>query len=346
MTLEHRRSAGQSDFKNAELRATARPLLRAWLGAVEHKIQAKSLKDLDYRLAVILTNFPSANEGKCWPRQKRLARQAGRSERTIREALGRLVSRGLLMRRRGGQGRTSCYAFAIDGALIFTAQSENWSRSSAQLRRAIAAPERQGHADKPLELHSPEENLSPSSPCAGGNEVIDLGDQRSRTKIFDRFWDACDASERGKKGPASAEWDRLSITDLSKIVSLLGRDHRIDLGGMWACRWLKQRRWENISIDFGDTLPSEKLINGDLPGWRGWEQVGQDLASSLGAKVFVAWFDRTKIVEVSDERVLLLAPTRFVASWIRRNFYPQLLACWRARHPAIARVEVSLDRST
>src|SRR5690348_17306714 len=180
MTLQYRTVIGQSDCEKAKLRSAARGLLRAWLGAVEHKVRTKALKDLDYRLATILTSFPSANAGKCWAGQKRLAQQAGRSERTVREALGRLATQGLLRKRRGGPGRTSCYSFTIDGVLIFTAQPENRNRSSAQFRRATAGPERQGAANKPVEINSLEENLSPYSLSAGGGESIDWDDQRSR----------------------------------------------------------------------------------------------------------------------------------------------------------------------
>ena len=348
MTVVQPTKASIAEFQKPEVRTAAQPRLRAWLKAVDGKVQTKQLKDLDYRVANILTSYPSANAGKCWAGQKRLAHQAGRSERTVRAALGRLQSQGLLMTRRRGQGRTSCYDFTIEGKLIFAQNRENGKAFTAQIRQLVAGQKRQHAAAKPLECNSSEENLSPSISSARGGEVIDLANDRTRTNLFDQFWAACNLDERGKKGPAVAEWYKLTDGDICEIASLLRRDRRIDLDGMWACHWLKQRRWDdaNIRLSVVDTAASGKPIEGDLSGWRGWEQVAQDLIASLGPSVFEGWFGRTKVLDVSDGCVLLIAPSRFVANWIRINFHPQVLMCWRARDPTIARVEITVEPST
>jgi DNA-binding MarR family transcriptional regulator len=263
MTRQRRFVEGASP----EARAAARPALLAWHKAVEAMVRAKKLKDLDYRLAVILTNYPSANFGKCWAGQKRLADQAGRCERTIREALGRLESAGLLSTRRGGQGRTSCYTFTLHGhALIATAERH----AAADLdRQQIAGLDRQQIAAKPSELNPTEQEDSLPTLSHGG-DVIDLvAERRARRPAitgFD-FLAKCRRVENCKTGPALAEWNRLPPADREAIWTIIDRDGAIDLEllDVWAYTFLKNRMWE-------------QLISDDLPKWAK-EQIDRHFAA-------------------------------------------------------------------
>jgi Helix-turn-helix domain len=217
----------------SEARAAARPLILAWLKIVEAKVRTKKLRDLDYRLAVILTNYPSANDGRCWAGQKRLADQAGRCERTIREALGRLESEGLLKTRRGGQGRTSCYSFTVDGREMFGRQRD-------------ADLDRQQVAAKPSELKPTEKEESPPPPSHGG-EVIDLvAERRTRRPAITGhdFLANCHRVEGCLDGPAFAQWNRLPRADRQEIWRIIERDGAINLENVWACTFLKNRMWE------------------------------------------------------------------------------------------------------
>ena len=96
-------------------RNAARPRLRRWFARIEMEIKGGRLLDIDGRLAQALTNYPSANEGICWPGQARLAGVLGRSDRTVRRSLDRLERAGFLHAKQQGWNRSSCYTFMIDG---------------------------------------------------------------------------------------------------------------------------------------------------------------------------------------------------------------------------------------
>jgi hypothetical protein len=233
----------------AEARAEGRPLILRWLKSVEAKVRTKKLRDLDYRLAVILTNYPSANVGKCWAGQKRLSDQAGRCERTIREALGRLGSEGLLKTRRGGQGRTSCYSFAVDGCEMFGRQ-----RGADLDRQNVAGLDRQQVAAKPFELKPTEQEDSLPTLSHGGGDVINLtAERRARKPAITgyNFLANCHRQPGCLDGPALAAWNRLPPADQQAIWRIVERDGAIVLGehegpGVWACTFLKNRMWEPL----------------------------------------------------------------------------------------------------
>jgi hypothetical protein len=283
---------GRSPSQKAAARATARPLILAWLKSVEAKVRTKKLKDLDYRLAVILTNFPSANDGKCWPGQKYLAGQAGRCERTIREALGRLENEGLLKTRRGGQGYTSCYTYAIDGCEVFDRQ-----RDSALDRQQAAALDRQQAAAKPSEL-KPTEQESPPTPSHRA-DVIDLvAERRVRRPAITgyEFLDSCHRVKGCRTGPALAEWSRLSTEDRQAIWRIIERDGAIDLEGldMWAFTYLKSRTWKRLVSEpsksavkpFADRV----FVQENTPQWHAWSRHYHEHGAPNGTRVGPASF--------------------------------------------------------
>jgi DNA-binding transcriptional ArsR family regulator len=173
-----RDSSPHSDPGNAlspEARKAARKRTAAWLKAVEAAARDKKLKDLDCRVAGVMTNYPSANRGKCWAGIERLADQIGRSERTIRYAIDRLAEAGLLLVRRGGQGWTNTYTFLIDGKEVFGATSE--PEIVAFDRQRLADQERQRLADKPSEVEPFEESLPPQAPqTAPSGKIVQLSD--------------------------------------------------------------------------------------------------------------------------------------------------------------------------
>jgi hypothetical protein len=289
----------------SEARAAARPLILTWLKNVEAKVRTKKLRDLDYRLAVILTNYPSANVGKCWAGQKRLSDQAGRCERTIREALGRLESAGMLKTRRGGQGRTSCYSFAVDGLEMFGRQ-----RDADLDRQNVTGLDRQQVAAKPSEPKPTEQEDSLPTLSRGG-DVIDLvAERRTRRPAITGhdFLSKCRRVAGCLEGPALAEWNRLPAADRQAIWGLVDRDGAIDLDflNVWACTFLKNRMWEQLLGEIpectlqqiearrtrgGFTSPATQpfadrvFVEEDTPQWVAWLRRYREHGAPNGVRV-------------------------------------------------------------
>jgi len=158
---------GADRLSRAEARRRARPLNRQWLGAIDQHItegKAPKLLHVDYRMAKELTNYPSANEGRCYAGQKRLGAKIGVAERTARGSLARLRAAAFLSTKRGGPGRTASWIFCINGRPIFGASDR---QSAVQDRQEAAGLDRQEAAGKPLELDPIERkpSASPSAEC-------------------------------------------------------------------------------------------------------------------------------------------------------------------------------------
>lgn len=152
-----------------QARARARPILKEWLIRVEHHIMAGALSPLDLMMARELTNYPSANEGRCYAGQERLGKAIGSCARTARSSLKRLCQAGLLTTKRGGPGRTSAWTFCINGRPIFSNKEDDEPKLkgkefSAPDRKDVSGLDRQDVADKPSELKPIEHNPPPVAP--------------------------------------------------------------------------------------------------------------------------------------------------------------------------------------
>jgi hypothetical protein len=227
-------------------RIAARPRLRQWHQAIDGAVKQRRMRDFDYRLALHLADYPSANHGRCWPGLDRLAEHFGRDERTIRRSLDRFSANGFLRAERRGLGRTNVYVFLIDGKELFASGEKcqpDWTQMSDQ--------ERTQEPRNPLESDPLE--LNPPQPCGCGE-----GGYQDRPKeeppavqkpptqtTFNDFYSACrDKRPNDLWGPAWAEWQELSAADRAAIGSHIEHDGRVCLNGAWAVTWLKARKWE------------------------------------------------------------------------------------------------------
>lgn len=256
----------------AEARRRARPILRHWLRLVGQGVADGALSPTDYLLAQALTHYPSANYGRCWAGQQRLADTLGRTTRTIRTSLTRLCRAGLLAGKRGAPGRTAVWTFCDGGAPLFggnvvtqktTLKQRN---NSAQDRKFSSGLERKKTSAKPLEQYPLEQEPPPYPPAQAqadppqGNRDVEtlagsaplegevLGPETLLT--FDEFWRSI-LGGKGKLGPAIAAWRGLSDDDRRAIRARIG-PLGLNTEGMWACMWLSERRWERDPLNTSD----------------------------------------------------------------------------------------------
>jgi hypothetical protein len=173
----------------AEARRRARPLLNYWLRKVERAVVDKKLQPVDYLMAKELTNYPSANQGRCYPGQTRLGKKLGICDRTARRSLKRLCNEGLLQCKRGGPGRTASWTFCFNKTPIFGGPMFSGSEERSH-EAALSAPdqtpvsdlERTPVSDKPYEPDPFERKPfppTPQRPCGGDQQAnaASLGEQ-------------------------------------------------------------------------------------------------------------------------------------------------------------------------
>jgi hypothetical protein len=70
------------------------------------------------------------------------------------------------------------------------------------------------------------------------------------------------------------------------------------------------------------------------------------LEKRLGKASFQSWFRSVRLVEASDETIVLSAETKFFASRIEQQFETQVLDCFRPEYPAVIRLRVLVRDST
>jgi hypothetical protein len=67
---------------------------------------------------------------------------------------------------------------------------------------------------------------------------------------FSEFWNGSRrrSDAKDKPGPARKAFEMLSAEERQEIGALLDRDGEIDLGGEWACVWLRARAWREAPL--------------------------------------------------------------------------------------------------
>jgi hypothetical protein len=187
-----------------------------------------------------LTNYPSANQGYAFPGEKRIGKHIGKTDRTARASLARLLHRGFLDRKLGGPARSARWSFCIDHRRIFGPEA------TAHDRKYSSGQDRKKSSAKPLELEPLEQEPPPNPPsepaeASQDDRVVD-GEILGATISFDELWHAVQHS-RGPSGPALSAWRKLDAADRYAIGNLLG-PNGIDCDGMWLCTWITERRWQ------------------------------------------------------------------------------------------------------
>jgi Helix-turn-helix domain len=233
-------------------RRRARPLLRYWLRKVERAVIDRRLLPIDYLLAKELTNYPSANDGRCYAGQKRLAGKIGRSDRTARQSLKRLCGEGLLKGKRGGPARTASWSFCFAKTPIFDGTDPAFS---AQDRKSASGLDRKSASAKPSEPKPIEHKPPPTRTNSAVGTTAGLpmkveaaidGEVILGLMSFQEFWLA--AGRRGHEGFARAQWRKLSFEDKAAITDRLQRDGGCALRDLWAGVWLRDRVWKEQAL--------------------------------------------------------------------------------------------------
>lgn len=71
-----------------------------------------------------------------------------------------------------------------------------------------------------------------------------------------------------------------------------------------------------------------------------WQRVRARLRGELGEATFNSWFKQIELIGISENRVLLAVPTRFIRNWLMSHYAERLNVLWREEDQAYARVEV------
>ncbi|MGB0343568.1 MAG: chromosomal replication initiator protein DnaA [Parvibaculales bacterium] len=89
------------------------------------------------------------------------------------------------------------------------------------------------------------------------------------------------------------------------------------------------------------TKNNEQAENLDLQAQ--WQRVRSRLRGELGEATFNSWFKLLSLGGADKGRVILLAPTNFVRSWIEAHYVARIRSYWQSEDAAIRRVDIDLQ---
>jgi chromosomal replication initiator protein len=73
-----------------------------------------------------------------------------------------------------------------------------------------------------------------------------------------------------------------------------------------------------------------------------WRRIQETVQKSLASSAFGTWIRPLGFDKIDLETLFITAPTRFVADWVGRNFFSQILAAARQVHPDVKDVRISV----
>ncbi len=74
-----------------------------------------------------------------------------------------------------------------------------------------------------------------------------------------------------------------------------------------------------------------------------WRRVRARLQAELGEATFNSWFKQIELTGVSEGRVMLSVPTRFIRNWIVSHYADRLANLWADESPDFTRVDVTVS---
>jgi len=165
--------------------------------------------------------------------------------------------------------------------------------------------------------------------------------------LFERFFAAFPSSRVMNRAKALAAWRPLGADDqpwaAAAAPAYAAELDRLKRRPVDAHRWLERRMFENFpgARPAGDPAqPPAAGVAPKPPEDPRWERVKDQLRAEVGGDIFASWFVRLGFFGLEGGVVLIAAPTRFLATWIRSNYGDALLKCWRAEDASVRRVEV------
>lgn len=170
--------------------------------------------------------------------------------------------------------------------------------------------------------------------------------------IFETIWEArVERAGPDPKDSARREFMRLvNAGDDPEIVAAGMRRYfeanRGKAGTRYVARTdnaLSDRLWEHYSaprLVTPPTPPAAAPAGPTEPEDERWTRVRARLRTELGENVFTSWIAQVAFAALGHRVVLLVAPTKFLKTWIATHYDDALLRAWQAEDSTIRRVSV------
>jgi hypothetical protein len=302
-------------------------------------------------LLLVLANYADAN-GLCWPSQATLAEGTEQSIDTVQRQLRKLEADGHIQRekrvRAGGLWPGHTYRLNMSTEPQSAARSEPPPGRNEHGHRAamstVTGPQALRH--EPSKNNQREKPIPPSPPdrvadTAGTTEKED----RPIVPSFDGVFMASGAA--GPRGPALAQWNKLSVEDRLAVGSF-ANVAGIDTGGAWFSTWLKARGWEESAppvVGFTDPKLLEdcarsmeqlrRMQAADVIGKADsrWRPIARKLQEQIGGDQLASWFASVTLRSITSREIIVEAPSVFIRCEVEKRYRDALVRAARAADP-------------
>jgi hypothetical protein len=291
-------------------------------------------------LLLALSTYMNDHGEGCYPSIEQLCKDTSLSERTVFYHLKKAEAEGFLIKDKrelpGKKWAANEYRAAIPespiGAIVAVDNPEVHSLHLSE-RDATDAPHDaewdatiavKGCNDcsdgvQPLHTNSPK-NSPLNSPIE-----ISLKGKKSYPQEFEQFWTTWPAARRCEKPNAYTAWcEACRKTPADELITALQRyvlsKEAMDGFAPYPTKWLKRERWLELSPMPDFSPPAIQDIASKTQESAEWLAILQHLRSKHGDAVCRSWFSQLRLVDKQDGQLVLHAPTRFVAEWIRSHY--------------------------
>jgi hypothetical protein len=171
--------------------------------------------------------------------------------------------------------------------------------------------------------------------------------KKSYPQEFEQFWMAWPAVRRCEKPNAYTAWrEACRKNSADALMTALQRyvltKEAMDGFAPYPAKWLKRERWLEFMPEASPAQATSTLDkqDHDTPETAGWLVILQHLRSKYGDAVCRSWFSQLRIVDKQDGQMVLHAPTRFVAEWVRSHYTADIAQAAQSVWPELADVRI------
>tara|TARA_Y100001970_G_scaffold294370_1_gene451975 strand:- start:78819 stop:80219 length:1401 start_codon:yes stop_codon:yes gene_type:complete len=75
-----------------------------------------------------------------------------------------------------------------------------------------------------------------------------------------------------------------------------------------------------------------------------WARVRHKLEQELGAAAFQSWLRPVQFGDLRGERLILIAPTRFLRDWVKSRYGELIISFWKEEDPSVEELEMEVRR--
>lgn len=235
---------------------------QAYWGVIPGELRRDETLPANAKLLYVDISSLTSQKGFCYASNEYLAGLYGWTERSVQRLIAALAERGYIQVEMVPGKERRIYAGAFLGG-----------RQNCHPRQNC-----QGGGDKIVTPHNVDKDNNNTPPKApqGGKRVASV--PKWKPERFEAFWAYYREHARGEdRAGAAREWDRLKPDD--DLIRIMGQalqaqvaseDWKRGIGIPYACRWLKNRRWEDYAGPLdkaGSGRSAMYTVGSDLPQW-------------------------------------------------------------------------------